>query len=95
MEELGAGEFFINNITNDGVMKGYDLNLINIVTSNTNIPVIASGGAGNLSHLYDALHVGNADAVLAASIFHYGINRISDAKRYLAKRGVAIRPNLE
>ena len=95
LAELGAGELLVTSMDYDGQQTGYDLDLIRTISDNVSVPVIASGGAGNLSHLYDALYVGNADAVLAASIFHYGANSISDAKRYLAKRGIAIRPNLE
>ena len=92
--ELGAGELLVTSMDTDGRQMGYDLELVRAISDGVTIPVIASGGAGNLDHLYDALETGKADAVLAASIFHYGTHRISDAKDYLAARGVPIRPIL-
>ena len=91
MEELGAGEFFINNITNDGVMKGYDLNLINIVTSNTNIPIIASGGAGNFKHLVDTYKSTSVSGLAMASIFHFGDNNPIRARFHLKNNRVNIK----
>ena len=91
--ELGAGELLVTSMDADGQKCGYDLDLIRAISESTSIPVIASGGAGNLGHLYEALETAKADAVLAASIFHYGIHRIGEAKDYLASRGIAMRPN--
>jgi cyclase len=79
----------------DGQQTGYDLGLLQAITDAVSVPVIASGGAGTLDHLFDALETGRADAALAASIFHYGTYRISEAKEYLADRGLPIRPILE
>jgi cyclase len=75
----------------DGTREGYDLPLLEAVSAAVNIPVIASGGAGNLDHLCDALAPGRADAVLAASIFHFGEYRIADARGHLAGRGLPVR----
>ena len=91
-EQLGAGEILLTSMDADGTQNGYDLALNAAVSSAVSIPVIASGGAGTLDHLYDGLTVGKADAALVASIFHYGKYRISQAKEYLAKRGIPIRP---
>ena len=90
--DLGAGELLVTSMDTDGQKAGYDLALIRAISESVSIPVIASGGAGNLQHLYEAVEVGKADAVLAASIFHYGLHRIGDAKEYLAKKGVPVRP---
>jgi cyclase len=76
----------------DGRQTGYDLEMLRAITSEVSIPVIASGGAGGLNHLYDVLDAADVDAVLAASIFHFGKYRISEAKAYLAERGVPVRP---
>ena len=76
----------------DGTKDGYDLELLAAVGSAVNVPVIASGGAGNLDHLVEALAPGRADAVLAASIFHFGEYRIRDAKQRLARAGIPVRP---
>ena len=92
--DLGAGELLVTSIDTDGQQIGYDVDLLRAIADKVGIPVIASGGAGNLEHLYGALEIGRADAVLAASIFHYGIHRISEAKEYLASRGVPVRPIL-
>ena len=89
---LGAGELLVTSMDTDGRQTGYDLRLIQAVTDNVSVPVIASGGAGTLAHLYEALDTANADAVLAASIFHYGKYRIAEAKEYLASRGIPVRP---
>ena len=92
--ELGAGEILLTSMDADGTRAGYDLELTAAVSEAVSIPVIASGGAGTLSHLYDALTVGKADAVLVASIFHYGEYRVRQAKDYLAERGVPMRRDL-
>ena len=91
VERLGAGELLVTSMDRDGTKDGYDVVLLKEITSRVNIPVIASGGCGKLSHLYDAIVKGGASAVLAASIFHYGEYTISEAKEYLRKRGVPIR----
>lgn len=90
-EDLGAGELLVTSMDRDGTKDGYDLDLLKKITSMVNIPVIASGGCGTLLHLYDAIEVGRASAVLAASIFHYGEFTIQQTKAYLKKRGVNIR----
>lgn len=90
-EKLGAGELLLTSMDKDGTMQGYDIELTRRICESTTIPVIASGGAGNLNHLYEALTAGKADAVLAASIFHFGKYTIKEAKRYLAKKGVCVR----
>lgn len=89
--ELGAGEILLTSMDADGSRAGYDLALTAAVSTAVAIPVIASGGAGALAHLYDALTVGRADAVLVASIFHYGEYRVRQAKQYLASRGLPVR----
>lgn len=90
-DELGAGEILITSMDRDGTKDGYDLALTAAVAKAVSIPVIASGGAGTLEHLYDGLAGGKADAVLAASIFHFGTYRIGEARDYLRARGVAVR----
>ncbi len=90
-EALGAGEILLTSMDKDGTKEGYDLDLTRKVSQSVNIPVIASGGAGNLEHLYLAFKEGLADAVLAASIFHYGEYSIREAKEYLKQRGIEIR----
>ena len=92
---LGSGEILLTSMDEDGQKRGYDLELTRAVSQATPVPVIASGGAGNLEHLYDALDAGEADAVLAASIFHFGEYSISEAKDYLKGRGVPVRPALD
>jgi len=89
--ERGAGEIVINSIDADGTRAGYDLELLQTVSDAVNVPVIASGGAGTLEHMLEAVTVGKADAALAASIFHFGTYRISQAKDYFAGRGVPVR----
>ncbi|MCL5263594.1 MAG: imidazole glycerol phosphate synthase subunit HisF [Chloroflexi bacterium] len=89
---LGAGEILLTSMDADGTQKGYDLKLTAAVSEAVSIPVIASGGVGNLAHLYDGLAIGKADAVLAASIFHYGAHSIREVKDYLASRGIPVRP---
>ncbi|MEW6088883.1 MAG: imidazole glycerol phosphate synthase subunit HisF [bacterium] len=91
VEKLGAGEILLTSMDCDGTKNGYDLELTRAVSEAVNIPVIASGGAGNLEHLYDAFKKGKADAVLAASIFHYREFTIRQAKEYLAKKGIPVR----
>jgi cyclase len=88
---LGAGEILLTSMDTDGTQNGYDLELLRAMVEAVPVPVIASGGAGTLEHLYEALTVGGAHAVLAASIFHYGRSSIAEAKRYLAARGVPVR----
>ena len=90
--ELGAGELVVNSIDADGTRNGYELRLTRLIAESVSVPVVASGGAGALDHLYDVLSEGHADAALAASIFHYGDFTVGDAKRYLTERGVAVRP---
>jgi cyclase len=90
-EKLGAGEILLTSMDRDGTKDGYDLELTRAITDAVGIPVIASGGAGTLQHLYEGLVQGRADAVLAASIFHYREFTIPDAKRYLAALGVPVR----
>lgn len=90
--ELGSGEILLTSMDEDGRKQGYDLELTCAVSQATPVPVIASGGAGNLKHLYEALDAGQADAVLAASIFHFGEYSIGEAKDYLSRRGVPVRP---
>ncbi len=90
-ERLGAGELVVNAIDADGTRNGYELKLTALISEAVRIPVIASGGAGRPEHLYDALTVGKADAVLVASMVHYGDYRISQLKSYLDDRGVKVR----
>jgi cyclase len=89
--ELGAGEIVVNSIDADGTQAGYDLELLRAISETVAVPVIASGGAGTLEDLFQALITGKADAVLAASIFHYGTYSIQQVKDYLAQRGVPVR----
>jgi cyclase len=91
VEELGAGEILLTSMDTDGMQAGYDLPMLHAVSSAVSIPVIASGGAGALSHFYDALTTGGADAALAASLFHYRQLSVGQVKDYLAERGVPIR----
>lgn len=90
--ELGAGEILLTSMDRDGTKLGYDLELTAKVASAVTVPVIASGGIGTLEHFYTGFTLGNADAALAASIFHFGEFRICDVKQYLQARGVAVRP---
>lgn len=87
----GAGEILLTSMDCDGQKNGYDLDLTSVISQNVNVPVIASGGAGKMEHFYDALTRGGADAVLAASLFHFNEIGIMDLKRYLAGRGVSVR----
>ena len=91
-EQLGAGEILLTSMDADGTQAGYDIELTRAVAEAVNIPVIASGGAGTLESLADVLEKGKADAVLAASIFHYGTYSIRQTKEYLLERGLPIRP---
>lgn len=91
VEELGAGEILLTSMDSDGTKNGYDLNITKQVSEALNIPVIASGGVGNLEHLYDGLIKGKADAALAASIFHFKEYSIKEAKEYLRERKVEVR----
>ena len=90
-EQLGAGEILLTSMDMDGTRNGYDLELTRTISEAVGIPVIASGGAGTLEHLYEALARGSADAVLAASIFHYREFTIKEAKEYLQERGIRVR----
>ena len=90
--ELGAGEILLTSMDEDGQRTGYDLELTSTISETVPVPVIASGGAGELDHLYQALDQGKADAVLAASIFHFGTFTITQAKDYLKQKGVHVRP---
>ncbi len=90
-ESYGAGEILLTSMDRDGTKDGYDLELTRLVSEAVSIPVIASGGVGNLEHLYDGLVEGKAQAALAASIFHYGTYSIKEAKKYLIDKGVDIR----
>jgi cyclase len=91
VERLGAGEILLTSMDRDGTQEGYDLELTHAVSSAVSIPVIASGGVGTLEHLYEGLTLGKADAVLAASIFHFRTLTVQEAKAYLAARGVPMR----
>ncbi|MGE5396186.1 MAG: imidazole glycerol phosphate synthase subunit HisF [Chitinophagales bacterium] len=90
-ESLGAGEILLTSMDKDGTKDGYDIELTRAISESVEIPVIASGGAGTLEHLYEALTRGKADAVLCASIFHYREYTIAEAKQYLEKKGVSVR----
>ena len=90
--DLGAGEILLTSMDRDGTQQGYDLALTALVSNNVSVPVIASGGIGTLEHFYDGLIVGGADAVLAASIFHFGKLRICEVKHYLQKKEITVRP---
>jgi len=89
--ELGAGEFMLTSMDRDGTLDGYDLELTRAVARSVGVPVIASGGVGTLEHLAEGLTDGEADAVLAASIFHYGTFSIAETKAYLAAKGIPVR----
>ena len=92
MARRGAGEILLTSMDRDGTKSGFDLELTRAVSDAVSIPVIASGGVGNLDHLADGIQKGGADAVLAASIFHYGEFTVGQAKRLMASRGIPIRP---
>jgi len=91
VEVLGAGEILLTSMDRDGTRDGYDLELTRAIAEAVSVPVIASGGVGTLAHLHDGLVEGKADAVLAASIFHFGEHTVPEAKRYLRTRGVVVR----
>ena len=91
MEKCGAGELLVTSMDRDGTQKGYDIKLISEIEKNVNIPIIASGGVGNLEHLFEGIKYGKASAVLAASIFHYGKHSINEAKQYLDLKGIPVR----
>ena len=91
VNELGAGEILLTSMDCDGTKAGYDIELTKIVSENVSIPVIASGGAGNVQHFYDALMEGKADAALAASLFHFKELEINEVKRYLKEKNVPVR----
>jgi cyclase len=94
MDELGAGEILLTSMDRDGTRDGYDIPLTRAIADRVGIPVIASGGVGTLGHLVEGLTAGGADAVLAASIFHYGEHTVAEAKEYLRRRGVPVRPGV-
>jgi cyclase len=91
MQDSGAGEILLTSMDRDGQKKGFDLALTRAITDALEIPVIASGGAGTLQHLVDAIKKGGADAVLAASIFHFGEYTVLQAKRFMAQQGIEVR----
>jgi imidazole glycerol-phosphate synthase subunit HisF len=91
MAELGAGEILLTSMDRDGTKSGFDLALTRAVSDAVSIPVIASGGVGSLQHLADGIKDGHADAVLAASIFHYGEHTVGEAKRFMADQGISVR----
>ena len=90
MEKCGAGELLVTSMDKDGTQSGYDIDLMKKISSNVNIPIIASGGVGTLDHLVDGIKSG-ASAVLAASIFHYGTYSVNEAKKYLASKNIPVR----
>ena len=91
MEDSGAGELLVTSMDRDGTQVGFDIDLTSKISSKVNIPVIASGGVGNLDHLVDGIKLGKASAVLAASIFHYGKHSVKEAKEYLNLKGIPVR----
>ncbi len=91
MQELGAGEILLTSMDQDGMKSGFDLGVTRAISDRLHIPVIASGGVGNLQHLADGVLIGGADAVLAASIFHFGEYSVAQAKHYMADRGIEMR----
>ena len=91
MEDNGAGELLVTSMDRDGTQIGYDIDLMKKISSMVNIPLIASGGVGNLDHLAEGIKEGNASAVLAASIFHYGMHSVIEAKEYLNSKGIPVR----
>jgi cyclase len=91
-ERLGAGEILLTSMDRDGTRSGFDLDLTRAVVDAVGVPVVASGGVGSLEHLVEGAVVGGADAVLAASIFHLGEHTVAEAKAYLTRRGVSVRP---
>lgn len=91
VEKLGSGEILLTSMDKDGTKDGYDLPITRTLSETLDIPIIASGGAGNLEHMYEAFTEGKADAALAASIFHFEEYTIGEAKEYLKRKGVAVR----
>ena len=91
MESLGAGELLLTSMDRDGTKSGFDLELTSAISNAVDIPIIASGGVGNLQHLVDGVKLGHADAVLAASIFHFGEYTVDEAKRYMKQQGIEVR----
>ncbi len=91
MADYGAGEILLTSMDRDGTKDGFELGITKAITEAVNIPVIASGGVGNLQHLVDGIVIGGADAVLAASIFHFGQHTVPEAKQYMAEQGVEVR----
>ncbi len=93
-DKMGAGEILLTSMDCDGTKNGYDIELTRTIAENVSVPVIASGGAGTMEHFYDALTLGKADAVLAASLFHYKEMEIMDLKDYLGDRGISVRKSM-
>ena len=93
-DKMGAGEILLTSMDCDGTKNGYDIELTRTIAENVSVPVIASGGAGTMEHFYDALTLGKADAVLAASLFHYKEMEIMDLKNYLGDRGISVRKSM-
>lgn len=93
-DQMGAGEILLTSMDCDGTKNGYDIELTRTIAENVSVPVIASGGAGTMEHFYDALTLGKADAVLAASLFHYKEMEIMDLKDYLGDRGISVRKSM-
>ena len=91
MTALGAGEILLTSMDCDGTKQGFDLELTRTVSEAVSVPVIASGGVGNLDHMVEGVTLGKADAVLAASIFHFGEYSVRQAKQYMAQRGITVR----
>ena len=91
MAEYGAGEILLTSMDQDGMKNGFDLGVTRAISEAVSIPVIASGGVGNLQHLVDGVKDGGADAVLAASIFHFGQHTIPEAKQFMAAQGIEVR----
>ena len=91
MEDSGAGELLVTSMDRDGTQIGYDIDLMKKISKKVNIPLIASGGVGNLDHMVEGIKEGNASAVLAASIFHYGMYSVIEAKEYLNSKGIPVR----
>ena len=91
MEKKGAGELLVTSMDKDGTKQGFDLELMKAINDKVNIPIIASGGVGTLEDLYEGIEIGKADAVLAASIFHFGTYTVKEVKEYLAKKGINMR----
>ena len=91
MTDLGAGEILLTSMDRDGTKNGFDLDLTSRVSDSISVPVIASGGVGNLQHLADGVTLGKADAVLAASIFHFSEHSVLEAKQFMAEQGINVR----